>query len=141
MIRGPPRSTLFPYTTLFRSPEGADGRLALHRSGGRDHVRDQRLRHRVRHGRAAGRRAGLSRKTAAPFRGSFLKIRTITVDFWGTLLLDNAASDNRYKRRRMDDFEQILAGAGVRVSRRALDVAYEASGRELGRIGRSYRDC
>ena len=40
----------------------------------------------------------------------------------------------------MDDFEQILAGAGVRVSRRALDAAYEASGRELGRLWRSYRD-
>src|SRR2546428_9488875 len=25
MIRRPPRSTLFPYTTLFRSPEGANG--------------------------------------------------------------------------------------------------------------------
>src|SRR3712207_9229375 len=24
MIRRPPRSTLFPYTTLFRSPEGVD---------------------------------------------------------------------------------------------------------------------
>src|SRR5258708_20503968 len=24
MIRRPPRSTLFPYTTLFRSPEGGD---------------------------------------------------------------------------------------------------------------------
>src|SRR5438034_6544300 len=28
MLRRPPRSTLFPYTTLFRSPEGAR-RLAL----------------------------------------------------------------------------------------------------------------
>src|SRR3712207_8149888 len=27
MIRRPPRSTLFPYTTLFRSPEPADERL------------------------------------------------------------------------------------------------------------------
>src|SRR2546422_1757066 len=26
MIRRPPRSTLFPYTTLFRSPPGPDGR-------------------------------------------------------------------------------------------------------------------
>src|SRR3712207_7547610 len=26
MIRRPPRSTLFPYTTLFRSPRGARGR-------------------------------------------------------------------------------------------------------------------
>src|SRR2546430_15581849 len=27
MIRRPPRSTLFPYTTLFRSPRAAPGRL------------------------------------------------------------------------------------------------------------------
>src|SRR2546426_10447518 len=26
MIRRPPRSTLFPYTTLFRSPDSAEGR-------------------------------------------------------------------------------------------------------------------
>src|SRR5438093_4012251 len=26
MIRRPPRSTLFPYTTLFRSPAGSEGR-------------------------------------------------------------------------------------------------------------------
>src|SRR3712207_8287190 len=30
MIRRPPRSTLFPYTTLFRSGGGVDDRLALH---------------------------------------------------------------------------------------------------------------
>src|SRR5256886_12541280 len=29
MIRRPPRSTLFPYTTLFRSSEAVDGRRAL----------------------------------------------------------------------------------------------------------------
>src|SRR2546422_7582733 len=28
MIRRPPRSTLFPYTTLFRSPEAVDGAVA-----------------------------------------------------------------------------------------------------------------
>src|SRR5215469_18278473 len=28
MIRRPPRSTLFPYTTLFRSPPGCPGRRA-----------------------------------------------------------------------------------------------------------------
>src|SRR3712207_7693991 len=41
MIRRPPRSTLFPYTTLFRSAVGADldrgvrggGRLPLHAAG------------------------------------------------------------------------------------------------------------
>src|SRR2546426_6539872 len=31
MIRRPPRSTLFPYTTLFRSPPGGDQRLAADR--------------------------------------------------------------------------------------------------------------
>src|SRR3989337_1588661 len=42
MIRRPPRSTLFPYTTLFRSqgrlvPQGhLRGRLALHRPGRQD---------------------------------------------------------------------------------------------------------
>src|SRR5438876_8217029 len=36
MIRRPPRSTLFPYTTLFRSPNHADGHRradVLHRRG------------------------------------------------------------------------------------------------------------
>src|SRR2546430_8288837 len=41
MIRRPPRSTLFPYTTLFRSPSGRGGRArgrlaeAAGRGGGR----------------------------------------------------------------------------------------------------------
>src|SRR5437879_8138736 len=29
MIRRPPRSTLFPYTTLFRSPPGISGTMSL----------------------------------------------------------------------------------------------------------------
>src|SRR5256885_7573976 len=33
MIRRPPRSTLFPYTTLFRSQELAERRAARHRRG------------------------------------------------------------------------------------------------------------
>src|SRR5262245_63526610 len=34
MIRRPPTSTLFPYTTLFRSPEGGSGCLVHHASRG-----------------------------------------------------------------------------------------------------------
>src|SRR2546427_3870711 len=34
MIRRPPRSTLFPYTTLFRSPRPAGGRHPQSRPGG-----------------------------------------------------------------------------------------------------------
>src|SRR3712207_7964752 len=52
MIRRPPRSTLFPYTTLFRSPRG---RLE------RDGVQDRRLhggQGRLREGRSHDPRAG-----------------------------------------------------------------------------------
>src|SRR3712207_6909235 len=46
MIRRPPRSTLFPYTTLFRSPGGLDrvgdagARRELHKTGPADLARD-----------------------------------------------------------------------------------------------------
>ena len=62
------------------------------------------------------------------------------MDFWGTLLIDPPSSDDRYKRRRLDDFATILAAAGLRVSRRALDDGYEASGAYLARIWRDHRD-
>src|SRR4051794_41680275 len=45
MIRPPPRSTLFPYTTLFRSPARPRDRRAQHRCGqlGRgDRARDRK---------------------------------------------------------------------------------------------------
>src|SRR2546422_7646534 len=45
MIRRPPRSTLFPYTTLFRSPVQLQLRLALrrlHHQRARDGERDRR---------------------------------------------------------------------------------------------------
>jgi putative hydrolase of the HAD superfamily len=69
-----------------------------------------------------------------------VSVRAITVDFWGTILLDPPSSDNRYKARRLRDFENILAGAGVRVSGAALDRAYEASAVHLSRIWAKYRD-
>ena len=69
-----------------------------------------------------------------------MTVRTITIDFWGTLLFDPPSSDNRYKMRRMRDFETILAGAGVRASAAALDRAYEESASHLGRIWAKHRD-
>jgi putative hydrolase of the HAD superfamily len=69
-----------------------------------------------------------------------VSVRAITVDFWGTILLDPPSSDNRYKARRLRDFENILAGAGVRVSGAALDRAYEASAVHLSRIWAKHRD-
>src|SRR5258708_14937832 len=50
MIRRPPRSTLFPYTTLFRSLEGRHG-LALGQRMGLRHVADIGLGHAL-HGRS-----------------------------------------------------------------------------------------
>src|SRR2546427_3524409 len=49
MIRRPPRSTLFPYTTLFRSPDVPDRRLRSRPRGGRDPTGRER-----RHGRRQG---------------------------------------------------------------------------------------
>ena len=69
-----------------------------------------------------------------------MSVRAITVDFWGTILLDPPSSDNRYKARRLRDFENILAGAGMRVSGAALDRAYEASAVHLSRIWAKHRD-
>jgi putative hydrolase of the HAD superfamily len=40
----------------------------------------------------------------------------------------------------MEDFERVLAAAGLVVRRRALDAAYEASGAYLGRLWRDHRD-
>src|SRR3712207_8629759 len=46
MIRRPPRSTLFPYTTLFRSVHGPDGPVQLARAA-RERLQDARDRPRV----------------------------------------------------------------------------------------------
>src|SRR2546422_2223449 len=53
MIRRPPRSTLFPYTTLFRSPSGGRGRAARRLLSGRGRrCRAGRTRRRERGGAA-----------------------------------------------------------------------------------------
>lgn len=69
-----------------------------------------------------------------------MTVRAITVDFWGTLLFDPPSSDDRYKGRRLRDFETILAGAGIPVSASALDRAYEGSAVYLSRIWARHRD-
>src|SRR2546430_10746419 len=58
MIRRPPRSTLFPYTTLFRSPD--ERSLAHIRS---DVLRSRPHEHRVAPGRARFHPAALDRKS------------------------------------------------------------------------------
>jgi putative hydrolase of the HAD superfamily len=49
-------------------------------------------------------------------------------------VLDPPSGDDRYRRRRLTDFEKILAGLGVKTTTAALDRAYDASGAFLGRV-------
>lgn len=67
-------------------------------------------------------------------------IQAITVDFWGTLFFDGPRSDDRYRRQRLAEFETILAGAGLPISRAALERGYEASGAWLARLWSAHRD-
>lgn len=67
-------------------------------------------------------------------------IRAVTVDFWGTLVFEGPAADDRYRRRRLADFQTILADAGLAVSPRALLRGYDVSGTELGWLWAQNRD-
>jgi len=69
-----------------------------------------------------------------------MKVKTITIDLWGTLLFDRPATDNRYKKRRLADLESLLTAAGMPVSAAALDRAYDESGTYLSRIWATQRD-
>jgi len=69
-----------------------------------------------------------------------MRVKTITLDLWGTLFLDGPASDHRYKKRRLTDFEALLGAAGLSASATALDGAYEQLGGYLGRIWATGRD-
>src|SRR2546427_12306196 len=70
-----------------------------------------------------------------------MKVKTITIDLWGTLLFDRPATDNRYKKRRLADLESLLTAAGLPVSAAALDRAYGESGNYLSRIWGTQRDA
>src|SRR3712207_8061880 len=75
MIRRPPRSTLFPYTTLFRS------RLAVGRGGQRDarvgvQVVDVRGGHQAVHGGVDGRRRAAAAVQAEVEGGDHLVLRS-----------------------------------------------------------------
>jgi HAD superfamily hydrolase (TIGR01509 family) len=67
-------------------------------------------------------------------------LRAVTVDFWGTLVFEGPGADDRYRERRIADFEAILRRAGLGVSVRALGRGYDASGRELAFLWKDNRD-
>lgn len=67
-------------------------------------------------------------------------IRAVTLDCWGTLLLDGPASDDRYRRPRLAAIGALLARAGCPLDARVLERAYEDLARRLGQIWRECRD-
>ena len=69
-----------------------------------------------------------------------MKIDTVTLDLWGTLFLDTPGSDNRYKPRRLTDFDAILRGEGRVFSMTKLERAYEDSAAYLRRVWIANRD-
>jgi putative hydrolase of the HAD superfamily len=69
-----------------------------------------------------------------------MHIRAVTLDCWGTLLLDGPGSDERYKPRRLSGIEKVLDGLGVEASRQRLSEAYEKSGQRLAHTWNRNRD-
>ncbi len=69
-----------------------------------------------------------------------MTIRAVTFDFWGTLLFDPPATDDRHKPKRLADFAAILAGAGVAAPPAALERAYVDSANFLRQVWLRDRD-
>jgi len=67
-------------------------------------------------------------------------VRAVTVDFWGTLVVEGPRADDRYRERRLTDFESILRAAGFRIAARQLARGYEQSRRELTWVWSENRD-
>src|SRR3990170_7612957 len=56
-------------------------------------------------------------------------IKAVTIDLWGTLVVDSPATDERYRRERLTGLESTLARFGFRVPVADLAPAYSESGR------------
>jgi putative hydrolase of the HAD superfamily len=58
-------------------------------------------------------------------------VRAVTIDFWGTLVVEPPLFDECYRRSRLTEVRRVLAGTGKTVSLAALDRAYDALGAAL----------
>jgi putative hydrolase of the HAD superfamily len=67
-------------------------------------------------------------------------IKAVTIDLWGTLVVDSPSADERYRRERLAGLENTLLRFGFRVPAADLARAYGESGRHLARIWRRWRD-
>jgi putative hydrolase of the HAD superfamily len=67
-------------------------------------------------------------------------IQAVTIDLWGTLLIDSPAADERYRRERVLRIAEALIDHGIEVPIAALTKGYEESRRQLVRVWRDLRD-
>src|SRR6266480_986865 len=159
MIRRPPRSTLFPYTTLFRSRVGPGSRLAALRGGPSEPVRWHRLpgdqtrhpgtrgrprEHRVREtggspGRGSHRvlRAGHGGQRLGPPAPALLPRRLRRPgrrrSMIGTELLDDPRADAVLVGRQLRDIARLNAlFGGTRAVVRELVPLFRAAARDAG---------
>jgi len=68
------------------------------------------------------------------------RVATITVDFWGTLLVDGPGSDERYRSRRIADFATLLTAHGSPVRRVDLERGFARVAAYLAPIWSEGRD-
>ena len=69
-----------------------------------------------------------------------MRVRTVTVDFWGTLILDSPAADERYEGRRLSGFAELLKKHGFEFSAAQLSRAYARSGEFIRKVWSTGRD-
>ena len=69
-----------------------------------------------------------------------MKVRTVSLDFWGTLMLDSPASDERCRPARLSAMRQVLAEQTIDVSLAQLGRAYEQSALYLRDVWSEHRD-
>jgi FMN phosphatase YigB (HAD superfamily) len=67
-------------------------------------------------------------------------IQAVTLDFWGTLVVDGPGADERYRVPRLRAWRRILSEAGIDVPARALESAYDQSMSALHRVWQHDRD-
>jgi putative hydrolase of the HAD superfamily len=66
--------------------------------------------------------------------------RAVTIDFWGTLVIDGPGADERYRLPRLRAWRRIFAEAGVDVPAGALEAAYDRSMSALHAVWQHDRD-
>jgi putative hydrolase of the HAD superfamily len=66
-----------------------------------------------------------------------VKIRTVTVDLWGTIILDPPVADEVYEDRRLAGIAAILRDEGLRFTPAQLARAYAQSGHFLSKVWRT----